>query len=651
MRRLLKWLGIFLGVLALAVVVLVLVFDWNWVKNYAARKGSELTGRQLSIDDLDVDLGWRPLITLNGVRFENAAWSEDPWMVDIRQLRFRIVLKELLKFRTVLPEVDFTEPKIILELNAEGAPNWEFTTGPLSKAATEAAVPEERAEFPVIGELTIDDGRVIYRDPGQGMDITAVIATARGEAEGGQRQVEVSGEGRYQGEPFKLEARGGSLLSLRESEEPYPLRVEVTIGATHGRLDGTLQDPLQLAGPDLSLFLKGPDPAQLFPILGIPLPTLPPYQVEGRLTREADTWIFRDFAGRVGDSDVAGFLSVDTGRDPKFLKADVTSRKLDFDDLAGLVGGTPDAGETASEEQKRKAAQREASGRLLPDDPIDLEKLRAMDAEVKFRGKQVIAPKLPLSDLTANLQLRGGRLIFDPLNFGIDGGTIHTWIDIDGSRQPPRTALKFRLNQIDLRDLLKRFEIAENSAGTLGGRGDLHGSGASAAKFLGSASGDLALIMNGGKLDGLLVELAGLDFGEALIALTAKERDIDIRCVVGDFRVKQGVMNVQTLVIDTTDTNITAEGAVNFRDESLNLTLKPHPKDVSILTARTPIDIDGTFKDPAVAPKAGPLAARGAAAAALGALLTPLAALVALVEPGGGEDADCRQLIESAKGG
>jgi uncharacterized protein involved in outer membrane biogenesis len=118
---------------------------------------------------------------------------------------------------------------------------------------------------------------------------------------------------------------------------------------------------------------------------------------------------------------------------------------------------------------------------------------------------------------------------------------------------------------------------------------------------------------------------------------------------VADLKMQDGVMAVQTLVIDTTDTNITGKGSINFKDETLDLVLKPHPKDVSILSARSPLDIKGTFKEPSFAPQAESLVGRGAAAAALGALLTPLAALVALVEPGGGEDADCRALIEGAR--
>ena len=40
-------------------------------------------------------------------------------------------------------------------------------------------------------------------------------------------------------------------------------------------------------------------------------------------------------------------------------------------------------------EQNKEAAKREASGRVLPDRPYDLEKLRIVDAKVRFKGKNI----------------------------------------------------------------------------------------------------------------------------------------------------------------------------------------------------------------------------------------------------------------------
>ena len=83
-------------------------------------------------------------------------------------------------------------------------------------------------------------------------------------------------------------------------------------------------------------------------------------------------------------------------------------------------------------------------------------------------------------------------------------------------------------------------------------------------------------------------------------------------------------------------------------DETIDFRLTAHPKDISLLSARTPVIIRGTLKEPASRPEVTTLAAKGAASVALGALLTPVAAILPWVELGLGQDSPCRALLDAA---
>ena len=96
-------------------------------------------------------------------------------------------------------------------------------------------------------------------------------------------------------------------------------------------------------------------------------------------------------------------------------------------------------------------------------------------------------------------------------------------------------------------------------------------------------------------------------------------------------------------------TTISCAGRVDFREERYKLRLKADSKRPSLVALRGPVRIEGTFKHPRVAPEAGPVVARVAAAVALGALLTPPAALLALADPGGARDSDCPALFAQAE--
>ena len=155
--------------------------------------------------------------------------------------------------------------------------------------------------------------------------------------------------------------------------------------------------------------------------------------------------------------------------------------------------------------------------------------------------------------------------------------------------------------------------------------------------------------MGGGEVSNLGMELSGLDIAESLGFLAKGDKKIPIRCFVADFEVKDGAFWPRTFVFDTTDTTLIMDGGANFKDESLNLRVSAHPKDPSLMSVRTPVTIKGHFSEPSVGVEKAPLVARGAAAVALGVLLTPLAAILAFIEPGGQLDSNCGALLQQNK--
>ncbi|HEX6103042.1 MAG TPA: AsmA family protein [Alphaproteobacteria bacterium] len=650
----LKWAAVAAGailvLLLIAVGALLVFVSSDKFKSILAERAGSATGRDIEIaGDVDIDWGRTTRVTLNQLRVGNADWGSEPLMAAAERAEFTVRLPALLRGDVVLPEVVLIRPAVLLERNQEGKTNWDFSQNPDAAAAAEAISPDDRSEFPIIGRLVVRDGRVTYRDPAHGIDLASRVDTATGA--NGDEEVRLNGEGTFEGKPFRLDLTAGSLLQLRESSQPYPIRFETVIGDTKGLLQGTMVDPVEMQGLDIRMDISGPDLAQLFPIVGIPLPSTPPYRLAGHLEREGDRWRFTEMKGGVGDSDLSGDLALDTGGERPKLTADLVSTKLDFDDLAGLVGATPSTkpGEAASEEQKQKAEEQKESGRVLPDRKVDLSRLRAMDMTVSLVGKDVIAPSLPMQDFKAKFQLENGRLVVEPLSFGIASGRIEGRLVLNGREEIPSAATDLRIRSIKLAEFFRGSEFAEEMGGTFGGRIELDGTGRSTAELLGNSNGGAVIVMSGGKLSNLLLEIVGIDIAEALGFVIGDDKPVAVRCAVADFKVKDGLLKAQTFVIDTTDTNVTGEGDINLKNEKMDLKLEAHPKDPSLLSARTPVLIGGRLADPEFGVDPSKAIARGAAAALLGALLTPLAALLPMIELGLGEDSPCHKLIAEAQ--
>lgn len=620
-----------LGALALAVIVLVLLWDWNWFKRPIERQVEARTGRQLVIGgDLEVDLGWTPVIRADRLSFSNAGWSKQPLMASADRAEIRIEFLPLLRGQVRIPELRLTRPFLQLEIDrASGQRNWDFGGA--------------GGDAPSFRRLWVDQGRFVYLDPKGGTELRIDVGSLPPRREDAAPPIAVEGTGRWRRQPFAVTGRAESPLELRDTQSPYRLDLRASAGATRAHARGNLIDPLRLRDFDLRLTLAGKNLADLYPLIGVAIPPTPPYSLEGQLTREGSTWRYDDFTGRVGDSDLSGDASVALGGARPYFRADLSSRRLDFDDLAGFIGAAPEAGrgEASNPELLALAARERARPRVLPDTPYELDKLRAMDADVRLKANRINAPGWPLDDMDAHLRLENGRLRLDPLNFGVADGDLRSTIDMDASVSPIRTHADITARGLTLAKLTPNLKLAQDSVGRVSGRIVLKGEGNSIARMLGTGNGNVAVGMGAGRVSNLLMEYAGLDLAEILKFKLGHDRQIPIRCAYGDFTVRNGVMTTNALVFDTSDTLLRGSGQISLRDETLDLIIRPRPKDRSLFSLRTRLTVTGTFKNPQARPDMARLGLRGAAAIALGAVALP-AALLATIEWGPGQDAACR---------
>ncbi len=144
-------------------------------------------------------------------------------------------------------------------------------------------------------------------------------------------------------------------------------------------------------------------------------------------------------------------------------------------------------------------------------------------------------------------------------------------------------------------------------------------------------------------------ELAGIDLRGLGLLLTKNKAETSVRCGVASFKVADGTLTTQSLVLDTEPVLITGDGTIDLESESVDLTLHGRPKHLRLFRLRAPVTLRGPLKHPKIGIEAGKTAAQAGAAVALGVVLTPLAAVLAFVDPGLAKDADCGALLAENK--
>lgn len=140
------------------------------------------------------------------------------------------------------------------------------------------------------------------------------------------------------------------------------------------------------------------------------------------------------------------------------------------------------------------------------------------------------------------MKLNNGVLRLEPLARGVAGGSLAGQITIDANVVPAAFDTKFDLRAVQLNRLFPTIKNTRSSFGKVSGQVGLNGPGNSRAQMLGSASGDVAVLMGKGELSNILLEYVRLDGGEIIKFLLVGDHNVQLRCAAAAFEVKQGLV-------------------------------------------------------------------------------------------------------------
>ncbi|CAN5723560.1 AsmA family protein [soil metagenome] len=726
------------GLIALILVVLVIVinFDWNRARPWLNTRTSEALGRPFVVrGDLALSWekqlagpenaqGWRGLIpwphlVANDVHIGNpatmthtpstapsgSAGSAAPKlastvasgtqlgvqttatiapmpeneMASIAQFSFVLNPLALLEKKIAIPVLRFNEPVMSLRRDASGINNWTF---PQNTSSSLWRLELQRVIF--------SKGSVHVTDALKHADVTVAIDSIDTDPAYG---VSWTLHGKFNGEALSGDGKAGAILSLQQQTAPYPIEASLNMGKTLISVEGTLTKPSDLAAVDMRLKVSGVSMARLYALTGMLSPETPPFSTEGHLrgTLNAHTshWVYENFKGRVGSSDIAGELDYQSMLPRPRLSGTVVSQSLHFADLAPLIGA-----DSNTSKIKRGVAAVQPANKLLPVEAFKTERWTSIDADIHYQAEKIIRNKeLPINKLSTNLRLQDGVLSLMPLDFDMAGGRLSANVVLDSNavvandaaikapnevtsvvtnvvtnntsnaasnktlnkaankavnKAAIKATMKVNARHVSVKQLFPTLNILQASVGEINGDASLSATGNSVAALLAGANGEVKATVSHGSISKLLLEEAGLNIGNVILTHLVGDKQIELNCIVGDFGVTNGVMQTRRFMIDTDEAKIEVNGVINAAQEQLDLTIKPDTKGLRMLSLRAPLYVRGSFKQPNVSIDKGVLAMRAGGAIALAAV-APVAALLPLINAGPREQSECAGLLAEAK--
>ncbi|MEE4454635.1 AsmA family protein [Novosphingobium resinovorum] len=627
-----------------AVWLVVFITKGRFLKHPFESIASSLSDREVRVGG-DFQLYFAPLrikFLAERLAVSNPQWARGSTLFAARRIEARIAPLSLLFGRRHVYSLDLDQ----------GVANLEWDEGHKRNTWTFAKSGEGKPfAMPRIDRAEVTGTRIHYIDPQMPLlanltiDPIAATDTRIGKAVG------LTGDGTFRTTRFRLSAR---LLSPDASISGAENRLQARAWAANSVIDvsGTLPGLTEFEGVPLKVAAQGRDLSDLMAVIDVAIPRTRRYALKAQLVKEAQTYRFTGMTGTFGQSDLSGGFTVSNAQRLR-IDASLVTRRLDIVDAAPFIGYNPDL--VASRGAVAAAAATGAGPRrILPEAALPVAMMQRFDAGLDWKIAVVRSKNVPVSNIALKLSLDKGRLELSPLTFSMARGDVASDLIFDTRQRPSAIRYDIRLASTPMGRLLAGYGLADSgTTGTIRGRIELNGRGDTIHDSLATSSGRIAFVMPQGTLWTQNAQLAELDLGTFISKMFQGKlkKPIEVNCGLLAFTVRGGTAAADPILIDTSKNVVTGRGGFSFGTEALDLAFRADGKKFSLFSGQSPVGLGGHFAAPRLQVISPQLVGRAGVGLGLAVVATPIAGLLAFVDPGDAKSAACGPVLAGARAG
>jgi uncharacterized protein involved in outer membrane biogenesis len=600
--------------------------DAGYLRGPFIRFISAHTGRPIRIDGpLEAHiLSLHPRLNADGVTIGNPSWMPPGVTAQIGKMSLLIDLPRP-GHSIGIERLEMQAATLHLVRDSTGRANWQSSD----------PAKGDGGALPIIRSLSMQNAHVDLDDARRHLRFDGVVSAHDLSGTQGAPPLRIEGSGQLNGRAATFEITCDPLAGVSR-QKPYNFTFVERSSGSRLAGGGFLLRPFYFDALDTTFDGTGADLKDLYYLTGVSLVNTGSYRLSGKISRRGTNTRFSDLSVAFGQSDMRGEVSIETSSGRPKLDADLHSKFLRMSDL-GLraAGRDPEP----------------AAGLLLSNAMLSLAAVRRGDARAKYHALHVEVGHESLGMVAARMTIEHGILVVAPLTAEILGGKLTAHVRLDATSDVPPVDVDLRIADLQLGQFDRKGTGEPPVEGLLRARVNVTGRGTSIHQVAATANGTVTAVLPHGTVRDSLAELTGIDLRGLGLLMTKNARETGVRCGVASFEARDGTLTAQSLVMDTDPVLITGDGVVHLDSEALELEFRGHPKRVQLLRFRAPILMRGTLAHPSIEIQARHAVAQAAEAVALGVVLTPLAAVLAFVDPGLAKNADCAALLAATDAG
>ena len=349
MKRALIALGCLVVVLVAGALIAPSFIDWNKYKEPIQAEAERLTGRDVSVGGhLSFSILPAPALSADDVRIANIPGAAADDFAQVKSLRVKVAFFPLLSGHVRVRQVTLVEPKISLEVTADGTRNWVFTNSGKTPGASADQTSGSTGLLQAVrlDNFVIENGDITFRDERKTATVGAPVEqqikglNAVIQAQTLQGPVKASGDGVYRTVPISFTLDAGQYAKGRAM--PVSIQLKARNEPVQASFNGVVTDAPPHASVNGKLTVGGDDLAGLLRIFraeaGVTEGSPPnftshkPFSLDAKVTGSVAEAKLDDIDLGIGDAHGSGAATVSLDQGPKFDVA-LQMNSIDLDKL------------------------------------------------------------------------------------------------------------------------------------------------------------------------------------------------------------------------------------------------------------------------------------------------------------------------------